>query len=197
MAASSVDRLGAVPRRPLLYVAGALAGLIVLLALGTYFYAHSGRDVIAKGVRIDGIAVGGLHGAAARKKVERELTGRLNRPVTVRSGGRSWTLGTREAQLKIGTANMVSQALAASREGSIVTRAARGLFGGSVNKNVDLVVSYSHPAVRALAAKVRAAVNRPPRDATVQPVGSGLHAVPGQTGLSVDYSALGASIDRS
>jgi lipoprotein-anchoring transpeptidase ErfK/SrfK len=44
---------------------------------------------------------------------------------------------------------------------------------------------------------VRAALNRPPRDATVQPSGAGLNEVPGQVGLAVDYSTLGARIDRA
>ena len=197
MAASSVDRLGALPRRRLLYVAGALAALLVLLAAAIYLYDRSRRDVIANGVRIDGIAVGGLHKAAARRKIEGELMGRLNKPVTVRSGTRSWKLSAREARVKVDGAKMVAQAVDASREGSILTRAVRGVFGGKVKRNIPLAVSYSHQAVRALAAKVRTAVNRPPRDATVQPVGSGLRRVPGQTGLAVNYSALGGRIKRS
>ncbi|MCW3057277.1 MAG: L,D-transpeptidase family protein [Solirubrobacterales bacterium] len=198
MAASSVDRLGAFPRRRVLpIVIAGVALLIVLLAVGTYLYDHSRRDVIANGVRIDGIAVGGLHQAAARSKVEAELSGRLNRPVTVRSGGRTWQLDPHEAGLHLNVANMVAQAVAASREGSILTRAARGLFGGSVNRNVPLVVTYSHQAVRQLAAKIRTSVNRPPRDATVQPSGNGLNAVPGQVGLAVDYASLGSRISRS
>jgi lipoprotein-anchoring transpeptidase ErfK/SrfK len=51
--------------------------------------------------------------------------------------------------------------------------------------------------VRDLTAKIRAAVNRAPRDATVQPSASGLSAVPGQVGLTVNSDSLGASIDRA
>jgi lipoprotein-anchoring transpeptidase ErfK/SrfK len=197
MAASSVDRLVASSRRRLLPIVAVGAGVLVVLAVAIYLYDHSRRDVIANGVRIDGIAVGGLHEAAARSKVQAELSGRLNRPVTVRFGGQSWQLGTREAAVRLDVPNMVAQAVSASREGSILTRTARGLFGGSVKRDVPLVVSYSHQAVRALAAKVRTSVNRPPRDASVEPSGSGLRTVPGTVGVAVDYSALGASIDRS
>jgi lipoprotein-anchoring transpeptidase ErfK/SrfK len=198
MAASSLDRLGAVPRRRLLpALAAGVVGVLVLLALGIYLYDHSRRDVIAKGMRVDGIAVGGLHEPAARSKVESELSARLSRPVTVRSGGRSWQLAPREASVRPDVANMVAQAVAASREGSILTRTARGLFGGTVNRDVPLVVSYSHTAVRDLAAKVRGAVNRPPQDASVEPSGSGLREVPGKIGLAVDYRTLGTRIERS
>jgi len=187
-----------VPRRSRLPIAAAVgAAVVVVLAGGMYLYDHSRRDVIANGVQIDGVNVGGMHEAAARTKIQHELIGRLDRPVTVRSGSKKWTLSAREADLTVDAEAMVAQAVSASREGSIVTRTVRGLFGGSVNRNVPLAVSYSHPAVRALAAKVVTAVDRPPRDATVEPGASGLKAVPGQVGLAVDYAGLGARIDKA
>jgi lipoprotein-anchoring transpeptidase ErfK/SrfK len=195
MAAPSVGRLGTLPRRRALPFVAAGAAILVLLALGVYLYDHSRRDVMANGVRIDGIPVGGLHGAAARRKVASELSVRLNRPVTVSWGGGSWQLSPREAGVRVDVAGMVAQAMSASREGSILTRAVRGLFGGSVNRNVPLSVTYSHHAVRQLAAKVRTALDRPPRDATVEPNGSGLREVPGRVGVAVDYRTLGARID--
>jgi len=174
VAASSLDRLGAMRRRstlPLVALGGAF--VVLILALAAYLYDHSRRDVIANGVRIDGIAVGGMHRAAAQRKLERELAVRLDNPVTVRSGARSWSLGASEARLAVDVPKMVAEAVQASREGSIVTRTARGLFGGSVKRDIPLAVSYSHQAVRALAASVRTALDRPPRDATVQPSAGG------------------------
>ncbi len=154
MAASPVGRRGAAFRMGALPIAAlGTVILVVVLAVGTYFYDHSRRDVIANGVRIDGVAVGGLHEAAARTKLERELLVRLNQPVTVRSGSRAWTLGARQAHLSVDVTNMLEQAVSASREGSIVTRTVRWLFGGSVNRNMALVVSYSHRAVRELTAE--------------------------------------------
>src|SRR5437588_5624428 len=90
MAVSSLDRLGASRRRSVLALAAAgVAVLLVILGAAAYLYDHSRRDVIAKGVRIDGVPVGGLHEAAARAKVEHDLVTSLHRPVTVRFGGRS------------------------------------------------------------------------------------------------------------
>jgi lipoprotein-anchoring transpeptidase ErfK/SrfK len=198
VAASPVDHLGAAPRRRVVpIVALGVAGLLVLLVAGTYLYDHSRRDVIANGVRIDGVAVGGLREAAARTKVEHDLVARLDYPVTVRSGGHTWRLTARDAHLRVDVSNMVAQAVSASREGSILTRTARGLFGGSVHRDVSLVVSYSHSAVRALAARITASVSRAPRNASAEPGSSGLKTVPGQVGLAVNYSALGARIDEA
>src|SRR5205807_6124899 len=109
--------------------------VLLALVLATYLYDHSRRDLIARCVRIDGVSVGGMHTAAARAKVERQLGMSLNRPVMVRAGVRTWTLGAHEAALRIEARKMVAQALAASREGSIFSRTARDLFGGSVNRD--------------------------------------------------------------
>jgi lipoprotein-anchoring transpeptidase ErfK/SrfK len=178
-------------------IAGAAVLVVILAALAAYLYDHSRRDVIAKGVRIDGIAVGGLHETAARAKLERDLVARLNGPVTIRGGSRKWTLAGSQAGLRVDVRNMVGQALDASREGSIVTRTFRSLFGGSVHRDVPLVATYSHQAVRTLTAKIRAAVNRPPRDATVEPSAGGLKSVASQVGRSVQSPQLGSRIERA
>jgi lipoprotein-anchoring transpeptidase ErfK/SrfK len=184
-------------RNPIAIILAIAVAVVLLLALAMYLYDHSRRDVIASGVKIDGVSVGGMHAADARAKLERELVARLAQPVTVRSGAQSWVLSPREAAVKVDVANMVGQAVNASREGSILSRTFRGLFGEGISRRVPLVVSYSHGATRALTARVRSAVSRPPRDASVQPNARGLSLVPGQDGKSVSYTQLGGAIDRA
>src|SRR5450432_1820047 len=77
-------------RSRLVPILAAIGALFVLLGAAMYIYDQSRRHVIAHGVRIDGVSVGGLHEAAARTKVQRELLARLNRPVTVRWGSHHW-----------------------------------------------------------------------------------------------------------
>lgn len=186
------------PRRNRLpIVAGVAVAVLVVLAAAMLIYDHSRRDQIAKGVTIDGVNVGGLSASAARSKIESELIAPLNRPVTVRSGSHTWKLGARRAGLTVDAANMVSQAVDASRRGSVFARTFRGLFGGSVKRNIPLVVSYSHSAVRGLTAEVRASVNKAPRDATVAAGASGLTEVPGENGMTVDSDLLGGRITRA
>jgi lipoprotein-anchoring transpeptidase ErfK/SrfK len=201
MSASTMAPPPAAPSPPgrsrLPIVAGACAVVLILLAAAMLLYDHSRRDQIARGVTIAGVNVGGMSEAAARAKIQRELIAQLNEPVTVHAGKRHWRLSAREAGLAVDAGNMVSQAVSASRRGSIFSRTFRGLFGGSVKHDVPLVVSYSHRAVRGLTAKVRASVNRAPRDATVVPSPSGLNAVPAAAGLTVDNARLGGDIDRA
>ena len=142
---------------------------------------------------------GGLHAAAARAKIQREVVASLNRPVTVTAGTKTWTLSPREAGLTVDTANMVAQAVRASREGSIVTRTIRGLSDGHVNRDVPLVISYSHGAVRGAHARPSpsSAIPEPRTSATAQPSASGLTETEGRTGTIVDSTQLGARIDRA
>jgi lipoprotein-anchoring transpeptidase ErfK/SrfK len=184
-------------RSSLLIVAVLGAAVLALLAAAMYLYDHSRRDLIANGVKIDGVSVGGLREAAALTKVQHELNARLSRPVAVRAGSQTWTLGAREARLSIDSANMVAQAVSAGRQGSILTRTVRGLSGGSVNRNVPLVVSYSHQAVRDVVARVRAGVNRAPRNATVEANARGLTVVPAHVGVRVASAALGGRIEQA
>jgi len=182
--------------RGLVWATG-LGALILVVALAAYLYDHSRRDVIANGVRIDGISVGGLHEAAARAKLERALTAELGRPIVVRSGSRRWTLDTRALDLRVDIPTMVAQAVSASREGSIFSRTIRGLFGGHVDRNLPLVASYSLPAVRRLTASIRAAVNRSAVNAAVVPDAAGLRETHSHTGVAVNSPRLGSEVEHA
>ncbi len=175
-------------------LAALAVALVLVLAGGMYLYDHAHRDTIARGVTIDGVAVGGLSETAALHKIQHAVIDPLNTPLVVRSGAGTWTLGPRDAQLTVNAQNMVSQALRAGREGSIVTRTFRGLFGGSVHRNVALVVDYSHEAVTDLTAKVRAALDRAPQNASVQPSAGGLETVAAKPGVTVENERLGGRI---
>jgi lipoprotein-anchoring transpeptidase ErfK/SrfK len=184
-------------RRQLPLIVGVAVAVLVLLALAMYLYDRSQRDVIASGVQVDGIQLGGLDAAAARQKLQRELAVKLGQPVAVRVGPRRWTFDPRGAAVHADVPAMVAAAVAASREGSIFTRTFRGLFGGSLNRQIPLAVTYSHARVRSFVEQVSAAVNHPARDAEVQPTESGLQTVPSSDGLTVEASTLGARIDRA
>ncbi|HEX3910194.1 MAG TPA: L,D-transpeptidase family protein [Solirubrobacteraceae bacterium] len=186
------------PRRNRLpLVAGLVVGAIVLLAAAMFIYDHARRDRIARGVSIAGVPVGGLSEADARAKIERDLISELNRPVKIHSGSHRWTLSARRAGVTVDAANMVSQAVEASRQGSIFTRTVRGLTGGGVHRDVPLVISYSHGSISKLTAQIRITVNRAPRDATVTPGASGLEQVPSAVGLTVENDKLGGRITHA
>jgi lipoprotein-anchoring transpeptidase ErfK/SrfK len=144
--------------------------LLVLIggAVAAFAYDNSRDDLIANGVTIAGVDVGGMTTAEARQLVQRELQEPLERPVRVRRGKTRFTLSAHDAGVRADVGGMVDEALAASRDGSIFSRVARDLTGGEEDAQVPPRVNYSASAVRDLVRRVRAKLNRPARDATVE-----------------------------
>ena len=143
--------------------------LLVLIggAVAAFAYDSSRDDVIAKGVTIAGVDVGGMTSSEARRVVQRELQEPLEHPIRVRRGQTRFTLSAEDAGVKADVDGMVDEALEASRDGSIFSRVARDITGGEEDAQVPPRVTYSSSAVRDLVKRVRAKLNRPARDATV------------------------------
>jgi lipoprotein-anchoring transpeptidase ErfK/SrfK len=141
--------------------------LLVLIggAVAAFAYDSSRDDLIAKGVTIAGVDMGGMTTAEARRTVQRELQEPLEKPVVVRRGQTRFTLSAEDAGVQADVGGMVGEALEASRDGSIFSRVARDITGGEEDAQVPARVNYSSGAVRDLVKRVRTKLNRPARDA--------------------------------
>ncbi len=186
-----------VGRRSFLLLSAGLLGVVAVLLAAMYLYDHGRREDIARGIKIGGVDVGGLRAAAARTRIEHDLIAPLNQPVTVRSGTHTWHISGRQAGLTVDATDMVDRAVSAGRQGSILTRTFRSVFGGSVKRDIPVQVDYSHEAVRSLTAQVRAALNVPARDATVKPGSAGLTEVESRPGVTVNSPLLGARVEQA
>jgi lipoprotein-anchoring transpeptidase ErfK/SrfK len=186
-----------IPQRTPSILVASLLGLVVLLAIGIYIYDRAHRDQIAKGVRIDGIDVGGLSASAATARLQHSVASTMERPVTVSLHEKTWLITPREARVVVDVRGTISQALDVSKTGSIFTRTYRNLFGGNVTKNLPLHVIHSRQAVTGFAAKVAAAVNVEPRNATVEPTASGLTEVSDRVGMAVEQKRLTARVTHA
>jgi lipoprotein-anchoring transpeptidase ErfK/SrfK len=89
---------------------------------------------------------------------------------------------------------MVDEAVARSHRGDIAQRTWRGLRGERSSANLEPAVRYSDRAVIRLLDRVRAAVQRAPRDATVSLSGAGVARRPSRMGRELQASALHARI---
>ena len=85
---------------------------------------------------------------------------------------------------------VVEDALGASRDGNLFTRAFRSLTGGKVDKDVRPQVTFSEAAVVRLLDKVRRRVERAPIDAELDLGPHGLKRVAARDGLKVNASEL-------
>jgi lipoprotein-anchoring transpeptidase ErfK/SrfK len=164
--------------------------LVVMIgsAVAAFAYDSSRDDLIAKGVTIAGVDVGGMTTGEARRIVERELQEPLERPIAVKRGPARFTLSAEDAGVRADVGGMVDEALAASRDGSIFSRVARDLTGGEENAQVSARVSYSTAAVEGLVERVEDKLNRPARDAEVD--FPSLERVKEQKGRKVKAAAL-------
>src|SRR5687768_6219684 len=77
------------------------------LAVGAYAYDSARDDVVAKGVRVAGVDIGGLISREARTRLGISLAPRLQRPVRVRVAGHRYRLDSARARLVADVESMV------------------------------------------------------------------------------------------
>ena len=169
--------------------------LLVFGAVGVYAYDASRDDLIAKGVTIANFDVGGMRAGEARELLERRLADPVSRPVTVEVEERRFTLSAQRARIEIDVEGMVQDALERSRDGSVVSRTMRGLFGGRVDESVGAEVAWSRTAVDRLVRRVKKRVDRDAKNARVSFSPAGIERVEGHTGLAVRGKELTRAIN--
>jgi lipoprotein-anchoring transpeptidase ErfK/SrfK len=167
-----------------------VVAVVTSTAGAVYAYDASRTEVIAAGVRVAGIDVGGMRPDEARSTLLRRLVARLERPLRLESGGRAFVLSAKTADVRVHVARMVQAGLAESRRGNFVTRSFRDLTGGSVDARIPLEASYSRQAVKALVARVERAIERPSKNARVLPSATALATVHSENGLAVRVRLL-------
>jgi lipoprotein-anchoring transpeptidase ErfK/SrfK len=171
----------------------ALGALVLLLAalVCLAVYDSSRKDDIARGISVGGVEVGGLTAAEARTRLDNQLVQPLRRGVVVEWRGQSFQLTGERAGIDADIPGMVRKALARSREGTFLGRGLRDLFGGDVEAaDIRARISYSKAAVAALVRQVKRALDRPARDARIDPSPSALTRMPGRRGRAVQSGVL-------
>ena len=170
---------------------------LVVVAVGAWAYDHGKRDTIARGVRVAGVDVGGMSADKARAVLRERLLSRLHRPVVATYDGRRVVLSARRAGVAVNVESAVDAALAASRDGSFVSRVAREVTGGSVHADVRPRVVYSRLAVAHFVAQIGDGFDRPARDASIDFSPTSLKPVTGQDGVTVERRPLRSAIVRA
>jgi lipoprotein-anchoring transpeptidase ErfK/SrfK len=166
----------------------ALVLVLVVGAVAAYAYDSSRDDRIANGVTVAGVDVGGMSMDEAQRVIARELRAPLEKPISVVSGQKRFTLSAQDAGVHADVPGMVTEALEASRSGSIFSRVARDLTGGEEQVQVSARVTYDERAIDRLVRRVRRNVNREPRDAEVD--FPSLEKVKEQNGVGVKSALL-------
>ena len=148
-----------------------LAAFVAFLGIGgvagAYFYDDSKKDLIAEGVKVNGVPIGGMTRVEAEKKLSATLLAPLDRPVKVTYKDRTFTLSQKAAAIGIDIRGSVDKALKRSQEGNMFSRSWRNLRNESLNTELAAKVSYNKPSIDKLVKRVRKSLERKPVDAKV------------------------------
>jgi lipoprotein-anchoring transpeptidase ErfK/SrfK len=177
------------------------SAVLVLLLVGgsvaVYGYDSGRDDLIAKGVTVAGVDVGGMRRDAATQLLQRRLADPLERPLVVKAEGHRFHLSRKRSGLTTDVGGMVAEAVAASRQGNLLQRSWRGLTGGKVQHAVQLKLDYNDRAVRSLVRHIARRINRPAKDASVTPTAGGLQTIASRPGYSLQGNDLRRRIEHA
>jgi len=169
-----------------------VTGVVVLVlgAIGVYVYDNSQEGKIADGVTVGGVDVGGMTEAEAERAVRRQLLAPLRHSLRVGYDGQKWVLSGETLKLHADVDRAVEEAVAESREGGLPARLVRYVTGGDVDEQLSADVTYSQAAVNRFVREVAAAINREPKNATVEPTGESLSIVSAEYGRKLRDNLL-------
>ena len=180
-----------------LAILATLVALALVVAGAAYAYDGSRSDVIAEGVTVSGVDVGGETTAQARAELERALLDPLQTPVTVRYRDRRYRLTAQEAQIGVDLDGSVDAALDRSRTGNLVSRVVRDVRGSRVDADVPVEITYDKGAVRRMVRRISAELEQPAKDAKVSFDGGRIDRTPSQNGRAVRATTLQRDLDEA
>jgi lipoprotein-anchoring transpeptidase ErfK/SrfK len=178
-----------------------LAAFVAILAVGVvggaYAYDHSKQNLIAKGVEVNGVAIGGLTAPQAEKKLQAALLAPLDRPVKVAYKQRTFTLTPKQAAIAINIRGTVDKALARSHEGSMFSRSWRNLRKESLDTKLAADLSWNRPSIDRLVKRVRKSVERKPVEATLDLSKGKVDPTTSSNGVRVKYNTLAKDVEKT
>jgi lipoprotein-anchoring transpeptidase ErfK/SrfK len=181
-------------RRRLLVATGialTLAGVAVSAGGAyAYFWDRDNADVIASGIRVAGIDVGGLHASRAQALLDERLVRPLQQPLRIEHDGHTFIVHPSKAGLQVDVAQMVDTAVRLGRTGGLAGRVLRELRGRRLDESVPLRAALSQASVGAFVDHVALVVDRPAKAARVVPSASTLRVVPSHNGVAVRREQL-------
>ncbi len=184
-------------RTRLLVLAAFVAFLGIGGVAGAYFYDDSKKHLIAEGVKVNGVPIGGMTRVEAEKKLSATLLAPLDRPVKVAYKDRTFTLSQKAAAIGIDIRGSVDKALKRSQEGSMFTRSWRNLRNQSLNTELAANVSYNDKSIDKLVKRVRKSLERKPVEAKVDLSKGFIDERGSKTGLRVKYNTLAKEVEQT
>ncbi|HEV2786417.1 MAG TPA: L,D-transpeptidase family protein [Solirubrobacteraceae bacterium] len=184
------------PRSITVTVVAVVIVLFVGIA-GAFALDASRADVIANGVSIGPVDVGGLSREQARVRLQQRLIEPLSTPLVVSALNETYPLSAREAHIATDVEAMLDEAIERSRSGGVLARTWRAVSGEEVGARIAPEVRYSRQAVQRIVDRVRVAVSRAPVDAKVDFGPQSLELRHSRRGRTIDALKLRADMERA
>jgi lipoprotein-anchoring transpeptidase ErfK/SrfK len=176
-------------------IAAAASGAALLVFVVVILIIDGSRkDVIADGVRIGSLDVGGMDRDEARSLVQRRLAGSVGKRVRVTYDKQRFVLRPELAKARLDAGATVDAALDRSREGNPFGRV---LGGNDASGTVTPRVSYARPAVTDFVQRIARRVDRQARDADIDWRDGKLDRTRARPGVEVQRPQLMAKLVRA
>lgn len=171
----------------LIFAAGALAGL-----------EYSSHDRILPGVRVLGVALGGLTREEASAVLGPRATAILDQPIELRAEARQWATSARALGAQLEPLELATNAYAIGHTGPLLTRVRDQLRSLQADTDVPITSTAQGAAIDALLARVAADVDRTPRTAALDLADDGtITFQTSDTGVALDVSNAQTVVTRA
>jgi lipoprotein-anchoring transpeptidase ErfK/SrfK len=181
--------------------AAVLVALFVLafsgVAYATYDYDQDYSGKLLPGIVIAGVDVGGMTPAEAFRAVDAAGRIQLDRKITVRYKEKSWTVTPRKLGAKSNARDLVDEAVAASNDTGMLTKAAMAVFGDELDLESELAITYPRQGIKGFIEGVATTLDREPVEASVDYSSGWIEFVDAKEGRTVQRKESRRALSRA
>lgn len=168
-------------------IAATILLTLVLLGVGgvawaTYDYSQEYEGRLLPGTTIARVDVGGMTYDEAEAAVRGVVGPQLDRKITIRWRGESWTATPRKLGARSNLAAVLSAAVQATEEASFFDRMRMRLFDHELKFERGVAITHPRRGARKLVDRIASAINVEPRDATIDYSTGWVEVVPARNG---------------
>jgi vancomycin resistance protein YoaR len=170
-----------------------IACALVAVLVAADFWLNSGR--VHRGVEVGNVSLGGMEPAEARQVVRERALGPLQEIEL--TGPERFSRSAEELGVNFHVNATVDKAYAVGREGNLLERLGERLRAAFPGITIDPNIDYRSERVRAEVEEIAGQVNTPPKDATVEVVGSEVEVGESREGYRLNVDGTMASVDEA
>ncbi len=137
------------------------------VAYATYDYDKDYDGKLLPGIVIGGVDVGGMTPDEALNEINAAARIQLGRNISVRYKEQRWNVTPRELGAESNAEELVDSAVFASENAGVLKKVGMAVFGGELDLERDIAITYPKQGINAFIDGVAASVDRDPIDADV------------------------------